>query len=405
MVAVKGFLLLPPSLLALLTQVAANPQPTALKKLSPDSNEKIFPEHLAFAPPGSFPIDIYGTQLLPGVNDGNGESERTNSSARFFQRAFAPHIDETRESMMRRAAEMLAILEKRSSCPSDMNSCEDIGAANKCCQKGTYCTSVADSNVASVACCPDGVQCGGGVGSCPTSAVSCPSSLGGGCCLQGYICQGIGCVTEVVSTVPTTTQVQTTSSQPTVTTVTSTQTTTSLSSVPSTTQPTTSATRTVSSSATATGEAPWRPTVTDTTTSAPDTQTGCPTGFYGCLATHGGGCCQTDRECETHSCPAPSSTTLVSNGVTVVVAASNVPAAATGTCAGGWFLCGEEGGSVAGCCPSGYQCGTASCFTVEASQTGSVQKELPESGAFSHSRSSRRSLLCLVGLSVLSLLL
>lgn len=193
MVAPRGILLLPPSLLTLLTQVAANPQPTALKKLAPDSNEKIFPEHLAFAPPGSFPIGIYGTPLLPGVDDGNGESERTNSSSRFFQRAFAPHIDETRENMMRRAAEMLAILEKRSSCPSDMNSCEDIGAANKCCQKGTYCTSVADSNVASVACCPDGVQCGGGVGSCPTSAVSCPSSLGGGCCLQGYICQGIGC--------------------------------------------------------------------------------------------------------------------------------------------------------------------------------------------------------------------
>lgn len=140
-----------------------------------------------------------------------------------------------------------------------------------------------------------------------------------------------------------------------------------------------------SSTSSAEGEAPWRPTITSELTSetsnAGDTQTGCPTGFYGCLATHGGGCCRTDRDCETHSCPAPSSTTIVSDGVTVVVAADDVPATTTSTCANGWFLCGDSGGPVAGCCPSGYSCGTASCFTVQASETQEVQKELPDNGA------------------------
>jgi hypothetical protein len=134
------------------------------------------------------------------------------------------------------------------------------------------------------------------------------------------------------------------------------------------------------SSGSATGGAPWRPTSGLETSSAPEpTQTGCPTGFYGCLATHGGGCCQTGRNCETTSCPPQSSTTVVSEGATVVVAATDVPSQASSTCAGGWFLCGEAAGPVAGCCPSGYQCGTASCFSAGASETAQVQKEFPES--------------------------
>lgn len=41
-------------------------------------------------------------------------------------------------------------------------------------------------------------------------------------------------------------------------------------------------------------------------------------------------------------------------------------------------MCGRDAGPRAGCCPSGYDCGTASCFTVEQSQTQVVQKEQPE---------------------------
>ncbi|RFU77321.1 gpi anchored [Trichoderma arundinaceum] len=152
---------------------------------------------------------------------------------------------------------------------------------------------------------------------------------------------------------------------------------------------------TATGSGTATGAPPWRPTdvsstsTSTSTTSAPpvttaqtgETQTGCPTGFYGCLATHGGGCCRTDRDCQTLSCPAPSST-IISHGVTVVVPANDVPTTtASDECASGWFLCGKDAGSVAGCCPSGYKCGTASCFTSSASQTNSLQKQLPEQEA------------------------
>lgn len=108
---------------------------------------------------------------------------------------------------------------------------------------------------------------------------------------------------------------------------------------------------------------------------------GCPTGFYACVASAGGGCCQTGRDCQTTSCPAPpSSTTIISDGLTVAVPASAVPASTTGSCATGWFLCGKDAGARPGCCPSGYGCGTASCSLVASGATASVAKEVPGTG-------------------------
>lgn len=64
----------------------------------------------------------------------------------------------------------------------------------------------------------------------------------------------------------------------------------------------------------------------------------------------------------------------------MVVLATDAPPAPgpSSTCADGWFLCGRDAGPVAGCCPDGYDCGTASCFTAQASETGRVQKEFPK---------------------------
>lgn len=184
----SSLLFLPPALLALVCQATANPNPTALRKLSPDSNEKLLPHHLAFAPANHLlrvdisPLDAHAL-----------DDRDINGSEGYYRRAFGTNFDESEEEMLRRAAEVLAILERRSSCPSGMSSCSDEGAPNKCCQEGTYCTRVSDTNVGNIACCPEGSSCGGGVGNCPSDAVECPASLGGGCCIAGYTCQGIGC--------------------------------------------------------------------------------------------------------------------------------------------------------------------------------------------------------------------
>jgi progranulin len=70
-------------------------------------------------------------------------------------------------------------------------------------------------------------------------------------------------------------------------------------------------------------------------------------------------------------------TTVVSNGVTIVVPLASFPSLPTSTCATGWYLCGADAGPVPGCCPSGYTCGTASCTVISASTTGKIQKVLP----------------------------
>lgn len=150
-----------------------------------------------------------------------------------------------------------------------------------------------------------------------------------------------------------------------------------------TTRTTSSTTSTGSTTASAStsgdASAPVRPTSGTTSTSAGF----CPTGFYACSAVYGGGCCQTGRDCQTTSCPSTAYTTIISSGVTIAVPATDVTATATttGTCAGGWSLCPTSAGPTAGCCPSGYSCGTASCFLATGSATASLAKEVPGNAA------------------------
>ncbi|KAK0384962.1 hypothetical protein NLU13_7440 [Sarocladium strictum] len=390
---------LPLSLLALaLHSVSAQQNlPTAIRRQAPDAGAKILPEHLAFAP-----INLYIPEDILSLD----EDPDTEHTKRLYHPAFrSVHDGGAGHNVFRRAAEALSLLEPRQACFAGMNSCAAIGKPLKCCQDGTYCQDVPDASLGEVACCPVGSTCAGSA-KCPSDAVTCPESLGGGCCLSGFECQGSICV-PVSSSPPspsTTTEVQTRTNEESAATVTRTRT-TMIEGNPSTVVVTLTVTRTaepkpetrtVTQEITESLGAPYRPTSSsatskegeggstttqdeENTTEPPEpTQTGCPTGFYGCLATHGGGCCRTDRNCETHDCPAQASTTVVSDGQTIVVPAGGVAADASATCADGWFLCGRDAGPRAGCCPSGYSCGTASCFTVEASQTGAVQKELPE---------------------------
>ncbi|OAA46054.1 hypothetical protein NOR_02807 [Metarhizium rileyi] len=390
--------LLPASLLIFVSQAlaASGPFPTAIKKQSADSSEKILKEHLAFAPIIQVKPAVTGSSFFDAL--AHEQDPKANGTSRFHP-PFVKHFDETGHGPLRRAAEALFFLERRSSCPSGMNSCAQQGSPNKCCQEGTYCTDVPDTDVGHVACCRHGSTCGGGVGKCPSGATSCAAALGGGCCIPGFVCQGFGCVPSASTT--STTVLETSQQQATVTstmttivegnprvvTVTITQTASPGVTTETTTEVITPSTSTsfISNTNTdlVTGNPPWRPTGPSEFTSAPKstpiTQSGCPTGFYGCLATHGGGCCRTERDCQTHSCPPPSSTTIVSNGATIVVPATDLPkSTVSSTCAGGWFMCGQDAGPVAGCCPSGYSCGTASCFTAGTTETGKVKKEAPD---------------------------
>jgi hypothetical protein len=177
---------LPLPLLALVFQSVSAQQnlPTAIRRQAPDAGAKILPEHLAFAP-----INLYLPQDIVSL-DKDHEDEHTK---RLYRPAFRSiHDDGAGDSVFRRAAEALSILERRQACFAGMNSCADIGKPEKCCQEGTYCQDVPDASLGEVACCPLGSTCAGSA-KCPSDAVTCPESLGGGCCLSGFECQGSIC--------------------------------------------------------------------------------------------------------------------------------------------------------------------------------------------------------------------
>lgn len=78
-------------------------------------------------------------------------------------------------------------------CPGGTTSCSSIGQPNSCCQNGLTCNTISDTGLGVVGCCAAGASCTGQVASCPSGYGSCSSSQGGGCCIPGYECSGVGC--------------------------------------------------------------------------------------------------------------------------------------------------------------------------------------------------------------------
>ncbi|OJJ38727.1 hypothetical protein ASPWEDRAFT_36407 [Aspergillus wentii DTO 134E9] len=272
-------------------------------------------------------------------------------------------------------------------CPTGTFGCTSINRPDSCCSFGDTCELVQDTGSGDVGCCPQGQVCSGTIGSCQKDYTSCPASLGGGCCIPGYDCVSGGCarVRTITVTLSSTVMVSTTTDTAPL--------------EPSTPLSTRTTTATES---TGTFVPPARPTGLSTATTTQKTTTSqtesvCPTGFYACSAVYEGGCCQTGRNCDTTSCPAKSSTTLVSNDITIV-APVQPTATATGKCAGGWFSCAASDGG--GCCPTGFACGS-SCTAMESgTPTATVVKSQPESAA---SRQSWETVRKVLGISILGI--
>lgn len=176
---------LPPALLLLVVsqvsaaQAPSGQLPTAIRKMPPDSGAKVFPEYMAFSPE----FNYEAARIYP---------QEDAVEARWLGPGFNLH-ERDEENVFRRAAEVLGVLQKRESCPPNMNSCDGVGHPNKCCSESEECVEVDNPTVGNVACCPEGIDCNGGVGICPAGAVTCSEELGGGCCIKGYKCKGTGC--------------------------------------------------------------------------------------------------------------------------------------------------------------------------------------------------------------------
>lgn len=85
------------------------------------------------------------------------------------------------------------------------------------------------------------------------------------------------------------------------------------------------------------------------------------------------------RDCQKTSCPAASTTGLVSNGVTIVAQTGASFATESGSCATGWFSCAASQGG--GCCPSGYGCGSRCTYTAAGTASASAVAKVAPSAA------------------------
>ena len=382
--------------------------PTGVKKMSGDEGEKFFLDYWGFD----------GTLHQFDEHDGGSETLGNLSIPPFLRPAIAPHTNHDRPSPRLLGRN---IFERDYKCPAGTKSCSSIGQGDLCCELGETCVSTSSG----VGCCPSGSTCGGGVSGCDTGAgyTSCPNSPNGGCCIPGAVCEGTGCIfygTETVTMTLETETVTTGASFRTETssgrTVTVAYPTTKISAYTTTKTVTASvllstgstctsgffscpvslgggccrngqgcATDTqcseVTSTTTVKPGAPILPTSQSISAATVKTTTAvanCPTGFYMCSAVYLGGCCRVGRDCHTTSCPPQDTKTLISSGRTIYVTGAGGAAATGGggSCANGWFSCPALDNG--GCCPSGYQCGQASCIATNPGQKKTA-KQAPSS--------------------------
>ncbi|KAJ6142793.1 hypothetical protein N7471_002246 [Penicillium samsonianum] len=321
---------------AVTSQLAAGPA-LGVKKMSDDEGEKFFFDYWSFG-------DVSSTG---NIAERHLSDEDGFSPARFVAQSypFGPSYSlgsggDSQFLPRENNDSTNNLFEKRDfKCPTGTSACTSIGRSDRCCGSGETCEIVADTGHGNVGCCPSWKTCSGMIGSCAYITVITVTLHS----------------TVVLSTVTYSTKPQDSSS---------------------TYTPSSSSTSPSHSSQTTTNDSlapPARPTNLSTVTSVTRSDDVCPTGFYACSAVYLGGCCRTGRDCDTTSCPITSSTTIVSDGVTIIAPVATTTQHSGGNrCAQGWFHCADTVGG--GCCPIGFACG-ASCTARDIASGTTVAKE------------------------------
>lgn len=351
-------------------------KPVAVRKMTEDEGEMFFNEYWGFEARGeergqddaaSSVVGDAGVlrreyQEEDDIAQGNSSAMLSFRPAFAIHEASAPHDLRDAQARHLGASRALSALLKRAfQCPTGTSACTSISQPNYCCASSESCVSITDTGLGPVGCCPSGQSCAGAITHCAAGQATCPQSLGGACCVAGFVCFDVGCVSSVVVT-----SIRTITQTPTAPTTTS--------------QPTTTTTTPSTSHSVTTTEGPLPPvrgtgessTVAPSPTSLTSDAEACPTGFYACSAYFpGAGCCRVGRDCAQTFCPTTPSVTVINGGVTVAVPEGSAATTATGVagrCASGWEGC--DGG---GCCPGGWQCGV-SCVSVGAGATSVMAK-------------------------------
>lgn len=179
------------------TSATDNPLPTAIRKMSPDAGEKFYHHYNAFSPVQQPQPYSPALQARQPFLEADTRLLSTNASAQLDLRpAFAPLSD---DEQSHNPFHLLRRLDKRQwACPGGTGSCVNIGYPNSCCQTGETCVVIQDTGLGPVGCCPSGSTCGGTIAGCASGNTPCGSDIGGGCCIPGYVCEGVGCKCSVL---------------------------------------------------------------------------------------------------------------------------------------------------------------------------------------------------------------
>ena len=179
-----------------------NQGPLAMRRMTSDEGEMFFLEYWRFGERGDDSNGLIkrGTANL-GVSDGQPDpptSDASNSSLLQSQQPplllHASYQASERTLLARRFNFWgTRIYPRDFICPTGTSNCSYINQPNSCCEDGLTCNIVPDTGLGVVGCCASS-NCSGQVASCPESYTSCPSSQGGGCCIPGYVCSGVGCM-------------------------------------------------------------------------------------------------------------------------------------------------------------------------------------------------------------------
>ena len=178
----------------------------SVRKMGGDQGEMFFPEYWRFdtVKEQESVLDS-GTREPPRIKYAhlngrdNSEDWANASIPQPLQAPFALHAngDFANRSLRGRFLEspraIFGLDKRQFQCPGDTTVCTSISQPNSCCPTGTVCQSITDTGNGAVGCCPEGSTCTEEIGGCGAPDSSCPDSAGGGCCIQGYSCSGVGC--------------------------------------------------------------------------------------------------------------------------------------------------------------------------------------------------------------------
>ena len=181
-------------------------RPVGLRKMNSDEGEMFFLEYWRFegGSYGRTPRDELSLtkrraqplKLHPGEDDcGSRDSWFNVSSLPPLQAPFSLHasLEEAYPRPLSPRAVLQFLAGRGFQCPTGTASCGSINRPNSCCPTGEACQLITDVGLGDVGCCAQGQSCSNQVSNCQQGYTSCPGSAGGGCCIPGYTCNGVGC--------------------------------------------------------------------------------------------------------------------------------------------------------------------------------------------------------------------